>query len=420
MTMCRANNSAFKLFVVTIGLLLAVVIVFQYIQVRVSTVQSVEGPSSVEISSFGSKSYMLSLHYAEQLTMATAHYVEFINLVADWNRTGVIPYIFDSRMFGLRYFSRATNFTEFSVLINTSILNTKLSSCLQRAADTDKGRPNLFDTVSEFLSNSYRNIVVVYFTKHMQILPRAIHAAIDSDVKFGNESIKDCTDTAKDKGLSHQVEKLLDQELVLERTDSNSSDDKFGVVRAFCVKQGTPISLIQLRDYVLNHIHGSQDARGSRKKLNVTILFISWQGRFTHTFTDLNVMNKCRFSADYNKRVLDFATQFIHSLNLHEASYISVHIRFEHLFMHHRADPEKFYKCCMKKLKFLLGEVHQEFNVSSNRTLVMTDYGAFGSDSCLYDGHYVKNSLCVENSTKLLSQINITPAKFDPQAFGAP
>jgi len=332
--MWRVNNSAFKLFVVTIGLLLAVVIVFQYIQVRVSTVQSVEGPSNVGISSFGSKSYMLSLHYAEQLTMATAHYVEFINLVADWNRTGVIPYIFDSRMFGLRYFSRATNFTEFSVLINTSVLNTKLSSCLQRAADTDKGRPNLFDTVREFLSNSYRNIVVVYFIKHMQILPRAIHAAVDSDVKFGNESIKDCTDTAKDKGMSHQVEKLLDQELVLERTDSNSSDDKFRVIQAFCVKQGTPVSLIQLRDYVLNHIHGSQDARGSRKKLNVSILFISWQGRFTHTFTDLNVMNKCRFSADYSKRVLDFATQFIHSLNLHEASYISVHIRFEHLFMH--------------------------------------------------------------------------------------
>ena len=137
-TMCRANNSAFKLFVVTIGLLLAVVIVFQYIQVRVSTVQSVEGPSNVEISSFGSKSYMLSLHYPEQLTMATAHYVQFINLVADWNCTGVIPYIFDSRMFGLRYFSRATNFTELSLLINTSILNTKLNSCLQRAADTDQ------------------------------------------------------------------------------------------------------------------------------------------------------------------------------------------------------------------------------------------------------------------------------------------
>jgi len=278
----------------------------------------------------------------------------------------------------------------------------------------------LFDTVSEFLSNSYRNVVVVYFIKHMQILPRAIHAAIDSDVKFGNESIKDCTDTAKDKGLSHQVEKLLAQELVFERKDSNSSDDKFRVAQVFCVKKDTPISLIQLRDYVLKRIHGHQVARGSQRKLNVSILFISWQGRFTHTFTDLNIMNKCKFSGYYSNKVLDFATQFIHSLNLHEASYISVHIRFEHLFMHHRADPEKFNKCCMKELKILLSAVHQEFNVSSNRTLVVTDYGAFGSDTCRYDGYYTKHSLCVENTTKLLSEINITSAKFDPLAFGAP
>ena len=254
----------------------------------------------------------------------------------------------------------------------------------------------------------------------MQILPRAIHAAIDSDVKFGNESIKDCTDTAKDKGLSHQVEKLLAQELVFERKDSNSSDDKFRVVQVFCVIKDTPISLIQLRDYVLKRIHGHQVARGSQRKLNVSILFISWQGRFTHTFTDLNIMSKCTFSGYYSNKVLDFATQFIHSLNLHEASYISVHIRFEHLFMYHRADPEKFNKCCMKELKILLGAVHQEFNVSSNRTLVVTDYGAFGSDTCRYDGYYTKHSLCVENATKLLSEINITSAKFDPLAFGAP
>ena len=54
--------------------------------------------------SSGPKSYMLSLHYAEQLANAVSHYVEFINLVADWNLTGVEPYIYNSRLFGLRYF----------------------------------------------------------------------------------------------------------------------------------------------------------------------------------------------------------------------------------------------------------------------------------------------------------------------------
>ena len=431
--MWRAPNPVLKLLLIAIVLhvlvLLLVVMMYQYTEVHISLTSSstdrphsssVEKPSIVEVSSSGSKSYMLSLHYAEQLTMATVHYVEFINLIADWNLTGVEPYVFNSRMFGLRYFPPITNFTEYSLLFNTSILNVKLSSCLQRATDADKGRPVLFDSISEFMSHSYRNIVIVYFIKHMQILPREIHTAMDSGVTFRDEPIADCTDTARDKNMSHQVEKLLAQELELEGIESYSDDDKFRVVQAFCVKEGAPISLIQLRDYVLSHnINGSQDGR----KLNVSILFISWQGRFTHTFTDLHIMNKCKFSASsisYSKNVLDWATQYIHSLNLHESSYISVHIRFEHLFMHHRADPEMFYKCCMKKLEVLLGVVHQKYSVSSNSTLVMTDFGTYGSDSCHYDGGYKKRSLCVEHSNKLLSQINLTPAKFDPKVYDAP
>ena len=66
------------------------------------------------------KSYMLSFQYAEQLTMATAHYIQFINLVAGWNLTGVEPYVYTSRMFGIRYFEPATgNFYKFSLLLNT-------------------------------------------------------------------------------------------------------------------------------------------------------------------------------------------------------------------------------------------------------------------------------------------------------------
>ena len=56
-------------------------------------------PSNNRLSS-GSKSYMLSIHYAEQLTNAASHYIEFINLVADWNLTGVEPYIHNSRGIG--------------------------------------------------------------------------------------------------------------------------------------------------------------------------------------------------------------------------------------------------------------------------------------------------------------------------------
>ena len=98
---------------------------------------------------------------------------------------------------------------------------------------------------------------------------------MDSSVNFGDEPICDCTDTARNKGMSQQVEKLLDQELVLERTSNPDwlpqSKANFTVVQAFCVNKSTPISLVQLRDYVLSHI--GHDASGN--KLQVSILFIS-------------------------------------------------------------------------------------------------------------------------------------------------
>ena len=72
---------------------------------------------------------------------------------------------------------------------------------------------------------------------------------MDSSVNFGGEPICDCTDTARDKGMSQQVEKLLDQEFVLERTYNPNRipqlTDKFTVVQALFVNKSTRISLVQ-------------------------------------------------------------------------------------------------------------------------------------------------------------------------------
>ena len=363
---------------------------------------------------------MLSLHYAEQLTNAVSHYIEFINLVADWNLTGVEPYVHNSRLFGLRYLLPTSSFFKSSLLLNTSSLNTELSGCLKRDSDTEKGRPILFEPFSEFLSRSHRHVVLVYFTRHMFMLPREIHVAMDSTVNFGDKPICDCTDTARNKGMSQQVEKLLDQEFVLERTSNPnwlSFKDNFTVVQALCVNKSAPISLVQLRDYVLSHI--GHDANGN--KLQVSILFISWQGKYTRTFTDPITLSKCKIDGKqlvYSNKVLDTANQFIHSLGLHESSYVSVQIRFEHLFMHHL--PKAIYQCCMKKLSVLLGMVEQKYNITHKRTLLMNDYGPYGSDTCKYQGAYRALSLCKEKSSKLLSQLNVTLAEFDPVAFDAP
>ena len=100
-------------------------------------------PSSSIAIKYGSKSYMLSLHYAEQLANAVSHYAQFINLVAGWNLTGVEPYVHNSRLFGLRYLRPITSFFNWSLLLNTSSLNTELSGCLKRNIDEKKRQANL-------------------------------------------------------------------------------------------------------------------------------------------------------------------------------------------------------------------------------------------------------------------------------------
>ena len=421
------------------ALFIVVMTVASYLYIRQTSISSIR-PSSDQLNggpttntrssnsiailkyrpSSGSKSYMLSLNYAEQLGNAVNHYVRFINLVADWNLTGVEPYVHNSRLFGLRYFLPTTSFFKCSLLLNTLSLNTELSGCLKRANDTEKGRPILFEPLSEFLSRSHRYIVIVYFTKHMPVFSREIHKAMDSSVNFGDKPICDCTNTAKNKSMSQQVEKLLNQELVLERTSNPDwlprSKANFTVVQAFCVNKSTPISLVQLRDYVLSHI--GHDASGNT--LQVSILFISWQGKYTHKFTDPITMNKCKTQMVYSDKVLDTANQFIHSLDLHESSYVSVHIRFGHVFKDTKSDPEAVYQCCMKKLNVLLSMVQQKYNITSKRTLLMKDFGPYGSDACLYEGSFRAVSICTNKSSKLLSQLNITLAEFDPVAFDAP
>ena len=422
----KRGTTALKYFVV--GIALAIVVMMAFMSSHVSTTKPtlhVLAMKPIHSRTVGNKSYMLSLTYAEQLTMATAHYIQFINLVAGWNLTGVEPYVHTSRMFGLHSDSvPISSFYKYSLFLNISALNAELSDCLERATDMEKDGTVLFESINEFMNQSYRDIVIVYFSKHMRVFSREIHAAMDRNVAFGDQPIKDCTETSRDKGLSEQVEVKLAQEFAFMRNESKFSslphtNGDFKVLQAFCVEKSTPITLVQLRDYVLSHIR--HDTNG--KKLNVSIMFISWQGRFTHPFKDLETMNRCRLlpsQIKYSNKVLDTAHQFIHSLGLRKSSYISVHIRFAKLFLHHKTDSDNFYECCMKKVNVLVGMVQRKSGITSDGVLLIQDFGTYGTDACRFNGLYLAHHLCIEKSTKLISQLNMTLAKFDPVKFDAP
>ena len=370
------------------------------------------------------KSYMLALHTAEQLTMSTYHFIEFLNMVYQWNFTGVEPFVYRSRMFALRSMHQndINGSVHYHKLMNTSFMREKLSECLQRS-DKD-GQNNvtteLFVPVKEFLSESQRNVTLVYFSKHMNVVNKRVHA--DTDIKLHNtaeEPILECTRILRESGLSRTVEGLLNQELLIE---NGSVIDNFTVVQSFCIMPSVKLSLIDIKKYVLGHIHcDKSDA------VDVSVIFVSWQGRFTRPFTDIGTVHHCDLPANKippSAEVVSATDQFLHSRRLQRSSYISVHIRFEKLFDHvyRQNNPRQLLQCCMFKLDAVLRRMKEQYNLTSDSsTLLLHDYGHYGTDVCRHDGRWTSRDVCVEDVHNLLSLLNETEAvEFDPVKFNVP
>lgn len=308
------------------------------------------------------KKYMFAMRILEQLTMSTIHFHQLLNLANDWGAfTGVEPFIYDTSMFGLRSVhdnADPRSFVPFSKLFNASQHNDYLSRCMKRAPDADTGYPVLFEPMSEFLRRSHRSIVLVYFAAHTpEVLNLNIRSRVESEINRMKGTLSDCTSASRKHGMANYVEDHLAKELDIERAHPSSDRplsehlEGFNVTRAFCIKRDIKIELHNLRDFILNHIPGGKSG-------NFSIIFISWQGRFTHPLaaSDDNYINKCRipFSQPFHTDfIMNTAKQFIQSLNFWGQPYLSVHIRFEKLYFsafQHQKKVEAYLGCCMSRL----------------------------------------------------------------------
>lgn len=212
----------------------------------------------------GGKNYMFALRITEQLTMSTRHFHQFLNLVNDWNFTGVEPFIYRNTMYGLRSVITQRGADEVSVpystLFNVFQHNNYLSKCMKRKPNPKTGLPSLFEPVTEFLRHSYRKFAVVHFSNYWNVLPRGVWKnQLDHSLKTSPDTIQECTKAARRYGLFSEVEALLDKEVEIERLNNRGSLpgylESFKGVQAFCVKGNTAISLRDLRDFVLRCEH---------------------------------------------------------------------------------------------------------------------------------------------------------------------
>ena len=388
------------------------------------TTETTKHPTSSHSKNVKQISYMMALHTAEQLTMSTSHFVEFMNLVHQWNMTGVEPVVYGSRMNGLRsmHAENIHGSVHYHQILNTSLMREKLNKCLagRKNVSQESNTSQLFAPLSAFLRQSMRTITLVYFSRHMSVLGKQLHAAADALLNKNNKSdlpVTECTDILRESGISDRVEDLLNRELIIEGT----SIENFTVVQAFCVRK-VEISLVKIREEILTSIH-----RDKFNKIDVSIVFVSWQGKYTRPFTDMKSLYRCRLPSSQiepSQQVMATSDKFLKSLGLKKQSYIAIHIRFEKLFraaFEHQKDPRHFLDCCMLKLNALLKQVKVRNNqTSEGSTLLLHDYGNYGTDACQHGG-WRSRPVCVNESRYLLSLLNESRAsEFDPIKFDAP
>ena len=117
---------------------------------------------------------MMALHIVERLTMSTSHFVEFMNLVHQWNLTGVEPVVYGSRMNALRsmHAENIPGSVHYHQILNTSLMREKLTKCLAGHNNVSQGSKNsqLFVPLSVYLRQLLGSITLVYFSKHMNVL----------------------------------------------------------------------------------------------------------------------------------------------------------------------------------------------------------------------------------------------------------
>jgi hypothetical protein len=301
---------------------------------------------------------------------------------------------------------------------------------MKREPNPETGVPSpLFVPMVEYLRSSYRKVVLVHFASHAasQVIPSQTCSRVDGEVNRQKEAFIDCSTAAQKHGMYVRVEQLLSKEEEIERSYPSADGfpplprrlPKFKVVQAFCIKKGIKISLRDLKTFILSRVGAHQAADGTNE---FSIVFTSWQGRFTHPLVDSDVknyINVCRipwgtpFYSDYVKNA---AKRYIDSLNFHGQPYLSIHIRFEKLYEtvgRNRGKAIPYVDCCMKQLNLVVKSVMTKFNISEGNTVLNWDYSPYGSTVCPIPK-------CRELANENLKKLSVKPMFVDPKELNLP
>ena len=354
---------------------------------------------------------MLSLTYEEQLTNAFYHYNEFLNLVVRCNFTAVKPFVSHSRLYGIQTLQPGSH--DIELLMNMKTLEKDYLGCI------GDNRTTLIEPMDSFLQKSFRKIVVVYFSYHALPfhkrigVPESLYSSLKKVFTNSTKPIVMCTREVKDS-LIPAIEKVLQKEQE-KLKESILKEHLFKVQDVLCIHSKAPLTLVQLMEYIVQYLKTTDD--------KVSVLFSSWQGKFTRKFPDLQTITHCVQLFQYSDKVKDLAAQFQQTRGLQSNRFISLHIRFEKVyefgFQQHHPNETAYYHCCMTRVKLLLEALSNKLNISLSQTLFLKDYSSLklGTDSCHFQGHWQEGQVCIAETKKLLPLLPVSVSEFDPKAY---
>ena len=354
---------------------------------------------------------MLSLTYEEQLTNAFYHYNEFLNLAIRGNFTAVKPFVSHSRLYGVQTLQPGSH--DIELLMDMKTLEKDFLQCI------GDNRTTLIEPMDSFLQNSFRKIVVVYFSHHALPfhkwigVPESLYLSLKKVFTDDTKPIVTCTKEVKDS-LVPAVEKVLQKEQA-KLKQSISKEHLFKVQEVLCIHSRAPLTLVQLMDHIVQYLKTTGD--------EASVLFTSWQGKFTRKFPDLKTITHCVQLFQYSDKVKNLAAQFQQTRGLQPNKFISLHIRFEKVyefgFLRRHPNETAYYQCCMTRVKLLLEALSDKLNIPLNQTLFLKDYSSLnlGTDSCHFQGHWQKGQVCIAEMKKLLPLLPVSVSEFDPKAY---
>ena len=258
---------------------------------------------------------MLSFEYAEQLTMASSHFAEFVNLAVQWDMTAVEPIVKTSRLFGFHSASKSWQREPsywYGRLFNLALVSEKLSKCLLGTTCNwhhNASCSSIILPIHDFFFNSYRNITVVLFVQDhspptlrydirlSDVENKVFQSKMDFKGNTNSQKIVDCTPEGKKTGVMRRVESLLNSE-----ASRNNHEADFVVKRMICVSRHGVVSLVDLKESLF-----------PSQIRNQSVVFLSWQGlRTVYTFKEEKMLQKCRLDLmPHSDEVFKTSEQFI-------------------------------------------------------------------------------------------------------------